>query len=62
MHSIPAQVVVGNGSTELIRLIAQLALQPDDAVLIVAPTFGEYEVATRLAGGVPVQCGCRRIT
>lgn len=50
-HDIPAeQVVVGNGSTELIRLIAQLALGPGDVALSLAPSFGEYEVGSRLAG------------
>ncbi len=47
----PAQVVVGNGSTELIRLIAQLALCPEDVAFACTPTFGEYAVATHLAGG-----------
>lgn len=46
----PAQVVVGNGSTELIRLIAQLALRPGDKTLALHPSFGEYVVATQLAG------------
>lgn len=46
----PEQVVVGNGSTELIRLVAQLALRPGDTALSLAPSFGEYEVATDLAG------------
>ncbi len=44
------QVVCGNGSTELIRLIAQLALAPGDVALALAPVFGECEVATALAG------------
>jgi threonine-phosphate decarboxylase len=46
----PAQVVCGNGSTELIRLVAQLALAPGDVAVSLAPSFGECEVATRLAG------------
>jgi histidinol-phosphate aminotransferase len=46
----PEQVVCSNGSTELIRLIAQLALGRGDAALSLAPSFGECEVATRLAG------------
>jgi len=46
----PAQVVCGNGSTELIRSIAQLTLCPGDVALSLAPSFGECEVATRLAG------------
>lgn len=47
----PAHIVAGNGSTELIRLIAQLALQPGEIALACRPTFGEYAVATQLAGG-----------
>jgi histidinol-phosphate/aromatic aminotransferase/cobyric acid decarboxylase-like protein len=46
----PAQVVCGNGSTELIRLLAQLALRPGGVALALAPVFGECEVATALAG------------
>jgi len=45
------QVVVGNGSTELIRLVAQLALRPGEAALSLAPSFGEYGAGTALAGG-----------
>jgi histidinol-phosphate aminotransferase len=48
-------VVVGNGSTELIRLITQLALQPGEETLELSNTFGEYAVATRLAGGISRQ-------
>jgi threonine-phosphate decarboxylase len=46
----PQQVVCGNGSTELIRLIAQLTLAPGDVALALSPVFGECEVATELAG------------
>ena len=46
----PAQVVCGNGSTELIRLVAQLALAPGDTAVALSPVFGECEVATSLAG------------
>lgn len=47
---VPEQVVAGNGSTELIRLLAQLALGPGDTALSLAPSFGECAVATQLAG------------
>jgi threonine-phosphate decarboxylase len=50
-HDIAAEcVVAGNGSTELIRLVAQLALAPGDTALSLAPSFGECAVAVRLAG------------
>ena len=46
----PTHVVCGNGSTELIRLLAQLVLGPGDVALALSPVFGECEVATALAG------------
>ncbi|MBI4794928.1 MAG: threonine-phosphate decarboxylase [Deltaproteobacteria bacterium] len=47
----PEQILVGNGSTELIYLVAR-ALKPKKA-LIVAPAFSEYEHALQ-AAEVPV--------
>ena len=47
----PAQIVVGNGSSELIWLLALAYVRPTPAsVLIAGPTFGEYERACRLLG------------
>jgi L-threonine-O-3-phosphate decarboxylase len=46
------EVVVGNGSVELIWLIALAFLDPGDPVVIVGPTFGEYARAARIAGGI----------
>jgi len=43
-------ILVGNGSIELVRLVALAYLEKGDLVLIPQPTFGEYEVACRLAG------------
>src|SRR5919197_1329670 len=38
----PAQVALGNGSAELMWLVALATLRPGDAVAVVGPTFGEY--------------------
>jgi threonine-phosphate decarboxylase len=46
-------VVVGNGSTELIYLFAEVFLEKGDIALLPAPTFGEYESAVKKAGGKP---------
>jgi len=43
-------LAVGNGSTELIRLLALAYFGRGDRVLLVQPTFGEYEVACGIAG------------
>ncbi|GAI65245.1 unnamed protein product, partial [marine sediment metagenome] len=40
----------GGGSTELIRLIALTYFRHGDSVLILEPTFGEYEVACQIVG------------
>ncbi len=47
----PAQVLPGNGSNELIHLVARALLRPSEVALVVEPTFGEYAHATRLASG-----------
>jgi L-threonine-O-3-phosphate decarboxylase len=43
-------VVVGNGSTELIYLFAEAFMQKGDVALVPAPSFGEYENAVRKTG------------
>ncbi len=45
-----SKIVIGNGSTEIIHLLARTHLEKGDRVVILAPTFGEYEAACRLAG------------
>jgi len=46
----PGNILVGSGSTELIRMAALAYFKPGDPVLIITPTFGEYEIACRIAG------------
>jgi threonine-phosphate decarboxylase len=43
-------VVVGNGSTELMYLFAECFMKKDDVAVVPAPTFGEYESALRKTG------------
>ena len=50
----PGHILPGNGSTELIHLLARAFLAPDDTALIFAPTFGEYVAACRTEGVEPV--------
>ncbi len=46
----PDNILAANGAVELIRLIALTYFGQGDSVLILEPTFGEYEVACRLIG------------
>ncbi len=43
-------IIVGSGSVELIRLAALAYFGRGDLVLIIEPTFGEYEVACQISG------------
>lgn len=47
---VPGNILVGSGSTELIRLVALAYFGQGDHVLIIEPTFGEYEVACQIVG------------
>ncbi|MCY4653749.1 MAG: histidinol-phosphate transaminase [Dehalococcoidia bacterium] len=51
----PSKVLVGNGSTELIHLLARAYLRGEDSALVFSPTFGEYEAACRLQGVGPAE-------
>ena len=44
------RILVGNGSTELIHLLARARLRKESTCLIFGPTFGEYAFAARQAG------------
>ncbi len=46
----PANMLAGSGAVELIRLIALTYFGRGDRVLILEPTFGEYEVACQIVG------------
>jgi histidinol-phosphate aminotransferase len=49
LNIAPDKLIIGSGSTELIRLIATAYFEPNDLVLIPQPTYCEYEVACHLA-------------
>ena len=46
----PENIIPGNGSTEIIRLVAECVVERGDKVLIPWPTFGEYEMQCRIMG------------
>lgn len=45
------RVLLGNGSAELLWLVALAYVRPGDRALILGPTFGEYARACRVMGG-----------
>ena len=47
----PENIIVGNGSDEVLDMIIRLLLQPGDSVLSCVPTFGMYKFLTDVAGG-----------
>jgi len=51
----PEQVVLGNGSVELLWLVALATLRRDDRMVVVGPTFGEYARAGGVAGAEVVE-------
>ena len=51
----PDNILAGNGAVELIRLIALTYFRPGDPILILKPTFGEYEVACQIVGAEVIE-------
>ena len=45
----PAEVVIGNGAVELIRLATAALAEPGEVALVVVPAFAEYVAAARAA-------------
>lgn len=54
----PDNVIVGNGSTELIYLFAEVFLESGYETIIPIPTFSEYKAATERFGGNMVFINC----
>jgi len=47
----PSQILVGNGSDESIKLIAEAYLNAGEEVIVPDPSFSEYEFAAKIMGG-----------
>lgn len=52
----PDRLLVGNGCSELIHLVAAEFTQPGDRVVVLEPTFSEYRRAAHLAGATVQNC------
>ncbi len=55
LHRSPNQFIVGNGSAELLWLIAMAFLDGGSRVMVVEPTFGEYARVSQLMGAEVVR-------
>jgi len=51
----PEKIVIGNGSDDIIGMLAAAFLRPGDEVVMPKPSFQMYEIAARAAGAVPVE-------
>jgi histidinol-phosphate aminotransferase len=59
-HGISAdQIVVGNGSNELLELLGHVFIRPGDEVVMGAPAFIVYKLVTLLFGAIPVEVPLR---
>jgi len=47
------QLIIGNGSDELLKLLSETYISYGDEVVLPEPTFAEYEFAARIMGGIP---------
>jgi histidinol-phosphate aminotransferase len=57
----PAQVILGNGSNELIELVVRTFVQPGDEIISADPSFVVYKMITQAAGGKNVIVPCREM-
>lgn len=57
----PENIIPANGSSELIRIIAETILEGGDTVILPQPTFSEYELNIRLMGAVPENIEYRNV-
>lgn len=50
----PDQIVIGNGSDDLLGMLARILLQPGDEVIVPTPSFLMYTIVAQSAGAIPV--------
>jgi histidinol-phosphate aminotransferase len=54
-----SQIILGNGSNELIELVVRTFLQPGDEIVSADPSFVVYKMITQAAGGTNVIVPCK---
>ena len=58
----PSQVIVGNGSDEMIDLAVKAYVGPKDKVAVPVPTFEMYSMYAKIAGAQMIECPLRKKT
>ncbi len=53
-HIDPGNIVLGNGSDDIIALLATVLLNPNDEVILPQPSFLFYEISVRSSGALPI--------
>ncbi|KUK12337.1 MAG: Histidinol-phosphate aminotransferase [Moorella sp. 60_41] len=53
------QLIVGNGTDEILKLLGEAFVDPGDEVVVADPTFSEYEFAAQVMGGRVMKVPCR---
>lgn len=48
------QLIIGNGSDEILKLIAETFLSPGEEIIFAQPSFSEYEFVCRVMDAVPI--------
>ena len=56
------QIIAGNGSDEIIVMLAMTFLEPGDEVIISEHAFIRYKMAAVIGGAVPVEVPMRNLT
>lgn len=58
----PANLIVGNGSDEIIKLIAEAFLEEGEEAIVADPTFSEYDFAIKIMGGRTIVVPTKKLT
>lgn len=51
----PDELIIGNGSNEIIDIVAKTFLMPAEKAVMAKPSFVVYAMATKIAGAIPVE-------
>ncbi|SMB92567.1 histidinol phosphate aminotransferase apoenzyme [Thermanaeromonas toyohensis ToBE] len=55
----PDKLIIGNGTDEILKLLAEAFVNPGEEIVVADPTFSEYEFAAQVMGGRAIKVPCR---